>query len=170
MPILPIRLFPDPVLRKPAQRIASFDQKLAQLIQTMDTTMRAQASGIGIAAPQVGISLQLAIIDVSSRISGATRLILANPRVLERKNEKISREGCMSLPEYTGNLIRHDQIRLRWQDGLGRDREGVFQGLEAVCIQHEIDHLEGKLFIDRISFLNRDLIPRQFASKSRRKT
>ena len=165
MAILPIRLFPDPVLRKPAAPVTSFDKKLAHWIRDLEAAMKGQHSGIGIAAPQVGLPVQLALVDVSARVPGAQQLILINPKILKMKTEKISREGCMSLPEYTGNLIRYDWIRVCWQDEKGRDREGTFTGIEAVCIQHEVDHLHGKLFLDRISFLNRDLIPRHFTSR-----
>lgn len=163
MPILPIRLFPDPILRKPAQKVVHFDQKLQALVRSMQSTMKAQQSGIGIAAPQIGVSLRLAIVDVSARMPGVLPLILINPRVVETRNEKLSREGCMSLPEYTGNLKRYDWIRVTWQDEQGRVWEREFTGIEAVCIQHEVDHLDGRLFLDRISFLNRDLIPRPFS-------
>ena len=165
MSIHSIRLFPDPVLRKPAPKVTFFDRKLASLVKSMDETMRAQTSGIGIAAPQVVVSLQLALVDVSARVPGAKRLVLINPKILETRNEKISREGCMSLPEYTGNLTRFDWIRVSWQDETGKHRQDEFSGIEAVCIQHEMDHLHGQLFLDRISFLNRDLIPRKLSSR-----
>lgn len=168
MSILPIRLFPDPILRKSAQKVVHFDKKLADLIRAMDATMRLQHAGIGIAAPQVGVSLRLALVDVSARVKGAKRLVLINPRILALKQEKISREGCMSLPEYTGNLKRYERVHLAWQDENDQSREGEFSGIEAVCIQHEVDHLDGKLFLDHISFLNRDLIPRHFSAHSRR--
>ena len=128
----------------------------------MEETMRSQPAGIGIAAPQIGVSLRLALVDVSARVPGARKHVLVNPRVLEMREEKISREGCMSLPEYTGNLKRYDWIRLAWVDEHGKSREQAFTGIEAVCIQHEVDHLDGRLFLDHISFLTRDLIPRHF--------
>ena len=165
MALLPIRLFPDPILRKPAEKVARFDKKLADLVSSMKETMESQRAGIGIAAPQVGVGIRLALVDVSARVKGAKRLVLVNPRILDLKQEKISREGCMSLPEYTGNLKRYDWVRLMWQDVAGKILEGDFIGIEAVCIQHEVDHLDGKLFLDHISFLNRDLIPRHFASQ-----
>ena len=164
MPLLTIRLFPDPVLRKSALKVTSFDAKFRRLVESLDETMRAQSSGIGIAAPQAGISVQLALVDVSARVPGSKRRVLVNPKILEARDEKISREGCMSLPEYTGNLTRYDWIRLTWQDEFGKAHQGDFSGIEAICIQHEVDHLQGRLFLDRISFLNRDLIPRRLSS------
>lgn len=164
-----VRLFPDAVLRKPAANVIQFDAHLAQILKKMEETMRSQPSGIGIAAPQVGISKKIALVDVSSRIPGAKKLVLVNPQILELRDEKISREGCMSLPDYIANIKRYDWIRAIWQDATGRSHEGVFTGIEAVCFQHEVDHLNGKLFIDRVAMLKRDLIPRLPERRSSRK-
>ena len=160
MAVLPIRLFPDPVLRRKAATVASFDSHLAQIVRKMDETMRGQASGIGIAAPQVGISLKIALVDVSSRVPGAKRLVLINPRILQLDEERASREGCMSLPDYMANLKRYNRIKAIWQDETGRQRSGEFEGIEAICFQHEVDHLEGILFLDRVTMLKQDMIPR----------
>ena len=160
-----IRLFPDPVLRKTAEPVTVFDAKLKDLAQTLAKVMESQPLGIGIAAPQVGWSKQLAVVDVSARVPGAKRLFLVNPVVLEVWEEHIRREGCMSLPEYTAHLKRYSKVLVRWQDLEGTMHEETFEGLEAVCIQHEVDHLNGQLFIDRVSFLKRDLIPRVKPSK-----
>lgn len=160
-----IRLFPDPVLRKPAEPVSHFDEKLRETLKLMIATMRAQPSGIGIAAPQVGISKQIAIVDVSARDPKASQLILINPILWSQKGEKISREGCMSLPDYTGYLKRHETIGLRWQNEKGKWREQVFDGIEAVCIQHELDHLRGILFFDHVTSLKRDMIPRPTKGK-----
>ncbi len=155
-----IRFFPDPVLRKKAARVHEFNAALEEIIRKLDAAMRAQTSGIGIAAPQIGNSLRIAIVDISRRLPGAEKLILVNPEIVKAWEKRLSREGCMSLPEYTAQLPRFDRVHLRWQDSAGRFREGVFGGLQAVCIQHEIDHLEGLLIIDRVVSLKRDLIPR----------
>jgi peptide deformylase len=157
---LPIKLFPDPILRKPAEKVTVFDAALLQIIKKMDQTMRLQASGIGIAAPQVGISRRIALVDVSARVPGTHRRVVINPQILELKEEKISREGCMSLPDYLANIKRYDWIRAIWQDETGKAFEETLMGIEAVCFQHETDHLNGKLFIDRVALLKRDLIPR----------
>ncbi|MBI3306228.1 MAG: peptide deformylase [Candidatus Omnitrophica bacterium] len=160
MPLLKIRLFPDPILRKPAKAVTQFNKLLEKQIDDLAGAMKHQPSGIGIAAPQAGISLQLAIVDVSSRIPGATRHVLINPEILEIHTPRLSREGCMSLPEYTANLKRYDWIKIRFQD---LDRRWIIltaSGIEAVCIQHEIDHLQGKLFLDRVASLKTDMFPR----------
>lgn len=155
-----IRLFPDPILRKSSERIRRFGAPIRPLVRTLLETLVAQPSGIGIAAPQIGISERIAIVDVSARVPEAKRLILINPEILERRDEKISREGCMSIPDYTAHLKRYDRILVRWQDEEGRGRQKVCRGIEAVCIQHEVDHLDGVLFLDRVSSLRTDMFPR----------
>ena len=166
MSVLPVRLFPDPVLRKPAQSVKVFDSALLKVIRSLENTMKAQTSGIGIAAPQVGISLKIALVDVSARVPGAKPRILINPQILELREEKISREGCMSLPDYLANIKRYHWIRALWQDETGKAWEETLTGIEAVCFQHEVDHLNGKLFIDRVALLKKDLIPRPKRSQS----
>ncbi len=158
---LTVRFFPDPILRRKCLPITDFKtQSLSKLIMRMGTIMRSQRHGIGIAAPQIGVDKQVALVDVSSRQKDAKRLILVNPVILEASIEKPSREGCMSLPDYTAQIKRYEKINLRWQDETGRFLEQAFEGIEAVCIQHEVDHLQGILFIDRVISLKRDLIPR----------
>jgi len=153
-------LFPDPVLRKKTKSVRVFDKNLVHTIDLLDQTMRSHPHGIGIAAPQIGKSICVAIVNVSARIPEAARLVLVNPEILEKREERISREGCMSLPNYTGNLKRYDWVRTRWQDEGGVLHEKISTGIEAVCIQHEVDHLNGVLFLDHISSLKRDMIPR----------
>lgn len=131
--------------------------------------MRAQPSGIGIAAPQIGISKRIALVDVSPRDPRSTLLVLINPEIRERYEEGSSREGCMSLPDYTAQLKRYHRIIVTWQDFLGRRHEKETTGIEAVCIQHEVDHLNGILFLDRVTSLKSDMIPRGFSRKSRKK-
>lgn len=160
-----IRLFPDPVLRAKAQKVTAFDEALRRLFHTMDLTMKSQPHGIGIAAPQIGVSLRVAIVDVSSRVPDAKRLHLVNPEIIQGNEERVSREGCMSLPDYTADLRRYDSIELRWQDESGRHRNGFFKGIEAVCIQHEVDHLNGILFLDRVICLKTDMYPRSARPK-----
>ncbi len=162
MPVPAIKLFPDPVLRKPAKAVRDVrDPVVKKTIRAMEYVMRHQRHGIGIAAPQIGVSLQIALVDVSRRVAGARPLVLINPEILSFESEIASREGCMSLPDYVGNLKRYERIKIKWF-GLetGVVQVGDRSGIEAVCIQHEIDHLKGALFIDRIGCLKRDLIPR----------
>lgn len=165
MPILPIRYFPDSILRRECQKVHRFDRALGKIVRDLRQTMHSQPHGIGIAAPQAGIGLQIALVDVSARVSGAQEWLLINPIIHQSWEEKISREGCMSLPDYTAYLKRFEHIHLAWQDLTGQPQEREFSGLEAVCIQHEVDHLQGKLFIDRVTSLKRDMIPRQPSKK-----
>lgn len=160
MPVQPIRHFPDSVLRKICEPVSQFDEALENHIHDLVATMKHQAHGIGIAAPQIGIPKQIAVVDVSARVPGSQRLILINPSILELKEPRASREGCMSLPDYTANLKRYERVKLSWQSEKGVRHEKTFRGIEAVCIQHEVDHLNGVLFIDRVSSLKRDMIPR----------
>lgn len=162
---VPIRLFPEPVLRKKCEKIDHFGASLKALVSDLVRTMKSQAHGIGIAAPQIGVAQQVAVVDVSPRVPEARMLVLINPQILETRDEKISREGCMSLPDYMGNIKRYDFVRLRWQDENGEFHLREFQGIEAVCIQHEVDHLNGILFMDRVASLKRDMIPRPKSSK-----
>lgn len=157
-----IRLFPDAVLRSKAHKVKRFNAQLLALIDDMLETMSLQRHGIGLAAPQIGVSKQVAIVDVSSRVPNARRLILINPVIIHSGDETISREGCMSIPEYTAYLKRFREIRIRWQDQYGIYHEKEFRGIEAICIQHEMDHLNGNLFIDRVSCLKTDMIPRTY--------
>ena len=156
-----IRLFPDPVLRKSAAFVKQFNPALMRHLNLMVATMRAQKAGIGIAAPQIGLSQRMAVVDVSERVQGTKLHYLINPEIITMDEEIISREGCMSLPEYTGNLKRYNRIKVRWQDETGAVQESFFEGIEARCIQHEIDHLNGILFVDRVASLKTDMIPRQ---------
>ena len=155
-----IRTFPDPVLRKKAARIVLFDRSLFKLVARLYRTMKKQPHGIGIAAPQIGVLKSVAIVDVSKRQPGARRLVLINPVILERRDPQGRKEGCMSLPHYTAYLKRHLWIRVKWQDEYGAFHEKISSGIEAVCVEHEVDHLNGVLFIDHVGCLKTDLIPR----------
>ena len=156
----PIRTFPDPVLRKKTQTVIAFDRSLLRLVATLVHVMKSQPHGIGIAAPQIGISKAVAIVDVSKRDPKAERLILVNPLILEKKEPETRKEGCMSLPDYTAFLKRHRWVRVRFQNERGEFRELTSTGIEAICIEHEVDHLNGVLFIDHVTCLKTDLFPR----------
>jgi len=156
----PIRIFPDPILRKKTQNITSFDRSLLRLVATLVRTMRSQPHGIGIAAPQIGVAKSVAIVDVSRRDPKADRMILVNPVILEKREPEARKEGCMSLPEYTAFLKRHRWVRFRWQDEYGKLHEKTSIGIEAICVEHEVDHLNGVLFIDHVTCLKTDLFPR----------
>ena len=164
--IHPIKLFPDPVLRNKAAVVIDFGQPLKALLAKMERLMACQPSGIGIAAPQIGVSWQVAIVDVSSRVPNAKRYYLVNPSILEYSDPFLSREGCMSLPEYTAYVKRYNRIRVVWQDEHGNRQEMTAEGIEARCIQHEVDHLNGILFLDKVASLKTEMIPRRSITKT----
>lgn len=158
----PLRIFPDPVLRKKTAAVHVFDRALLRLIAELSRVMKRQSHGIGIAAPQIGVSKAVAIVDVSKRVPTARRIVLVNPVILEKRDPETRKEGCMSLPDYMAYLKRHRWVRFRWQDEKGRSHEKTSIGIEAVCVEHEVDHLNGVLFIDHVACLKSGLIPRSF--------
>lgn len=160
MAVLPIRLFPDPILRKPTRRVAP-NEPIEEFLEDLIETLCAQPSGIGIAAPQVGERLRILVVDVSPRDPKKKREILINPVLVSREGEAMSREGCMSLPDYTANVMRFAKVTVRWRDEKGKIKTRGFSGIEAICLQHEMDHLEGGLIIDRVGCLKTDVIPRR---------
>ena len=160
MAVLQIRLFPDPILRKPCVPILLSDLELKTLLKNLVETLYAQPGGIGIAAPQVGAAKRLIIIDVSSKDSTQCQKIMINPKIRWQEGEVLSREGCMSIPDYTANIKRAEKVLIEWTDPHGKKRERTVFGIEAICLQHEIDHLNGKLFIDRVVSLKTDIFPR----------
>ena len=161
MAVLPIRLFPDPILRKKSKPVLSGESELHEFVNDLAETMYAQPSGIGIAAPQVGKAKRIIVVDVSPRDSSRKREIMINPVIRQLEGEVLSREGCMSLPDYTANIKRANRIVIEWTDEWGRPRRRVSTGIEAICLQHEVDHLNGILFIDRVSSLKTDVFPRK---------
>ncbi len=161
MPVLAVRLFPDSVLRKPSKAVSWEKPAVQQLIRDLVQTLYAQPGGIGIAAPQVGKPLRVIVVDVSPKDSSKAREIMINPRFLRLEGEILSREGCMSLPDYTANVRRFAQGIIEWTDEKGRRKKRAVQGIEAICLQHELDHLDGKLFIDRVTSLKTEVFIRK---------
>lgn len=160
-----IRIFPDTILRQKCLPVHDFGPSLEGLVRKMRQIMKNQKMGIGIAAPQIGTAVQAALVDVSSRVAGAREHILINPVILEAEGVYLSHEGCMSLPEYTGYVERASRVRVRCQLLSGEFTEYTCEGLEAVCVQHELDHLQGKLFFDRVVTLKTDMQPRHWKKK-----
>ena len=161
MSVLPIRLFPDPILRTVCKPIRALKPSHQKFLTHLIETLYAQRGGIGIAAPQVGEPIRLALVDVSSKDPAKRREILLNPLIRSWGGQVLSREGCMSLPDYTANVYRAERIVLEWADEKGRLQQRAVSGMEAICIQHEIDHLNGILFIDRVASLKTDVFPRK---------
>jgi peptide deformylase len=155
MALLQILEFPDPRLRNRAQPVAQVDAALRTLIDDMFETMYA-APGIGLAATQVNVAKRVLVLDLSERRNEPLALI--NPEILQRAGVEETEEGCLSVPGYFDKVTRAEQIRVRALDRDGKQIEFDAAGLLAVCIQHEIDHLDGKLFVDYLSELKRTRI------------
>ena len=155
MALLPILEFPDPRLRTRAQPVEAVDASLRKLIDDMFETMYA-APGIGLAATQVNVHKRVVVIDVSE--TRDQPLVLINPEILDRRGVEESEEGCLSVPGIYDKVRRAEHVRVRTLDREGKSIEFEADGLLAVCIQHEIDHLDGKLFVDYLSDLKRTRI------------
>src|SRR5210317_1285203 len=155
MALLNILHFPDPRLRTVAKPVENFDDTLRQLVSDMFETMY-EAPGIGLAATQVDRHIRLLVMDVSEGRNMPRCLI--NPRIIAADGEEEMDEGCLSVPGYYEKVRRAEHIRVRAQDEYGKTSEFEAEGIEAVCIQHEMDHLEGKLFVDYLSNLKRNRI------------
>lgn len=158
--ILRIRKYGDPVLETPAEPVTEFNGELRQLAGDMFETMYAN-KGIGLAAPQVGVSKRLAVIDSSAGEDPAAKLILVNPVILVKEGTQIGEEGCLSIPGFREDVKRAYRVRVRAQDLEGNFFETEGEELLARAIQHEIDHLDGILFLQHLSLLKRDLIKRK---------
>jgi peptide deformylase len=162
MAVLDILVYPDERLKQVSQPVAAFGEDLARFVADLEETMRASPGCVGLAAPQVSRFQRIAIVDVSSKpnIPNNGHLLLINPEVLEREGEAVGREGCLSVPDYTGNVARPERIRLRAHDVSGIAHEYRCEGYEARAVLHELDHLDGLLFLDRL-VSRRDLFRRK---------
>jgi peptide deformylase len=155
MALLPILEYPDPRLRTKARPVAVFDAALKHRIDDMFETMYA-APGIGLAATQVDWHFRLIVIDVSK--ANDTREVFINPEILEATGKATGEEGCLSVPNIFDDVPRAERVTVRYQDADGASHEREVDGMLAICLQHEIDHLEGKLFVDYLSELKRQRI------------
>lgn len=151
--MLEIRIYPDPVLRRVAEPVTEFDESLERLVQDMAETMYA-SPGVGLAAPQVGVSRRLFVVDISSPRQEQL-LVFVNPEIIEREGEITWEEGCLSFPDVHTDVQRTKRIVVRAQDAAGAGFELEAEDLLAVAIQHELDHLDGRLLIDNMSLLDK---------------
>lgn len=166
MPVLPIRQLPDPVLREQAREISEIDGDLQRLIDDMAETMYA-APGLGLAANQVGILKRLIVFDISHRNGGPRDLqVVINPCITTREGEATHEEGCLSVADFSAEVRRHARVTVTGLDREGKPVTVTGEGLMAVVLQHEVDHLDGILFIDRISRLKRGLYLRRLKKKA----
>jgi len=165
MKILPIRHFPDSVLKTRAQEVSEFNGDLQQLIDDMAATMY-HAPGLGLAANQVGDLRRVIVYDVSQRDGHRDLQVIINPCITAGEGEQVYNEGCLSVPEFTAEVHRHGRVCVSGLDREGRPLTLEAEGLKAVVLQHEIDHLDGILFIDRISRLKRGLYLRRLKKQA----
>ena len=163
MAVLEILTYPDERLRRASDRVQRFDAALQARIDDLEETRKAGPGAVGIAAPQVGWFERVIIVDVSGRKKTRSHghLILVNPEITEWDGFAMGREGCLSVPDYTGNVVRAERIRLRAQDRDGNDLAFDMDGFEARAVQHELDHLDGLLFLDRLVSRRQDLFQRK---------
>jgi peptide deformylase len=163
MAVRDILTLPDERLRQVSAPVEVFDSKVQAFIDDLEETRRAGPAAVGIAAPQVGRFQRIVILDVSGKkgIPNHGHLILANPEITHWDGFEIGREGCLSVPDYTGNVIRATKLRLLAQDRTGEPLDLEMVGFEARAAQHEIDHLDGKLFVDRVVSRRTDLFRRK---------
>jgi peptide deformylase len=171
MAVLEILRIPDERLKQISEPVEHFDQALLDFINDLEETRRAGPAAVGIAAPQVGRFVRIAIVDCSTLrkpVPNHGYMVLVNPEITHWDGYEIGREGCLSVPDYTGNVIRATQIKLNAQDPHGKPLEFDMQGYEARAVQHEIDHLDGTLFIDRVVSRRTDLFRRKVYQKGKK--
>ena len=164
MSILPIREFPEPILKRPTKSVERIDARVQTLIDGLIRTMRHHPRCVGLAAPQVGHSVQVAVVDVSPHpkaTHSSGLLVLLNPRILLQEGAVVQREGCLSVPDLTGNVRRAPRVQVNALDTNGVSWVRWFEGFEAIAVQHELDHLAGRLFLDRIANVRTDLFRRK---------
>jgi peptide deformylase len=166
MAVLPIRPFPDPVLKEKSAPVEGVTAEVAALIADLVETMRSGPGGVGISAPQVGELRRIVVVDVSPHRRGGQEqnhglLVLVNPEILAMGGKQIVREGCMSIPDYTANVQRAQWVLVDALDQDGNRKIIESLGFEAVAIQHEMDHLDGILFLDRVVSIKTDLFRRK---------
>jgi peptide deformylase len=164
-----IVMVPDARLKTPCEVVVEFDSSLRELARDLEDTMRAGPGSVGVAAPQIGDMRRVAVVDTSGhRKFGAESqgfFVLVNPQIFEGDGERLGREGCMSLPDFTANVKRFESVLVRFQNVDGEWQELRCHDFEAVAMQHEIDHLDGILFLDRVSNLATDVFPRKASRK-----
>ncbi|MFN7940479.1 MAG: peptide deformylase [Thermoanaerobaculia bacterium] len=160
MALRTILLHPDPALRLRAAEVERFDGELAALVRDLAETMYA-APGVGLAAPQVGVSRRVAVVDVHAGEADSRLHVLVNPRILEAQGKSLETEGCLSIPGFTEKVERPERVRIAARNERGEAFELEAEGLLGRALCHEIDHLDGVLFIDRITGLRRELAKRR---------
>lgn len=168
MAVRPILLYPHALLKTPAAPVSPKDAAVVSIVQDLLDTLRA-SPGVALAAPQIGCPVRIIVVDVARKKGecGHGLVVLLNPRIIRQKRVRIVREGCLSVPDYTGNVMRYEETMV---DGLSPDGAPVTlttTGFEALAFQHELDHLDGTLFLDRIRSVETDLFRRHTSGEPR---
>ncbi|BCR06078.1 peptide deformylase [Desulfuromonas versatilis] len=165
MAVREILLYPDPLLKTVCEPLETMDERTDALVQDLIDTMVAAGHSVGVAAPQIGVTGRAVVVDVSKSKLGRENnhglLVMINPEILQSEGRETMREGCMSVPDYTGNVERAEKIVVQFTDRAGKEQVISASGFEAVAIQHELDHLDGLLFLDRVSNLKTDVFRRK---------
>ncbi|PLY00395.1 MAG: peptide deformylase [Desulfuromonas sp.] len=166
MAVKEVLVYPDPRLKEMCAPVEEFDDSVSELLQDLVDTMVAAGHSVGVAAPQIGDLRRAVVVDVSKSKLGKKQenhglMQMVNPEIIERQGAHVVREGCMSVPEYTGNVTRAEAIVVEYIDENREHQVVRTDGFEAVAIQHELDHLDGYLFLDRVSSLKTDLFRRK---------
>jgi len=165
MAIQPILRYPHPVLKRLAHAVGQIDDSIKGLVQDLIDTMHAGPGSVGVAAPQIGVSLRVCVVDVSKSRNGKDNnhglMCMINPEIVERSGLATMREGCMSVPDYTGDVDRATAVVVNYTAPDGSACQVCASGFEAVAIQHELDHLDGILFLDRIVSVKTGLFRRK---------
>jgi peptide deformylase len=162
--VLKILKYPHPCLSKPGLPVVRFDDDLRQLVDDMIESMYACTGAIGLAAPQVGHSVQVFVMDMNAKTTKDKLMVLVNPVLIQQSRNKMVREGCLSFPDYLASIKRATKVTVKAYDQWGNVFQHQAEALEAVCIQHEIDHLNGVLMLDRIESLKTDWLRRRDSS------
>jgi peptide deformylase len=150
MAVLPIRTFPDPALKQKAKRVSTIDGSIRKLVRDMLETMHAEPGRIGLAAPQVGVPLRVIVIG----IPGEEDLVIINPEIVRRRGERLVDEGCLSVSGYVGQIKRSESVTVKGRDQNGKEIRIKADGLLAQALEHEIDHLNGTLYLDHLESLD----------------
>jgi len=150
MAVFPIRTFPDPVLKQKAKRVRTIDRSIKKLIRNMIETLHAEPGRVGLAAPQIGIPLRVIIIGLPEEED----IVIINPEIVRRKGERLINEGCLSVPGYLGQIKRAESVTIKGRDPNGKEFRIKADGLLAQVLEHEIDHLNGVLYLDHLESMD----------------
>lgn len=164
MPVKEILIYPDERLKQLSEPVDSVDEAILEFVSELEAARQAGPGAVGIAAPQVGLGRRIVIVDVSNSRKPCVNhghMVMINPEITEWEGMVMGREGCLSVPDFTGNVIRAERIRLNYLDECGQNHEIESSGFEARAIQHELDHLDGLLFLDRLVSRRTDLFKRK---------